>query len=87
MESTGTNLMDDEQRREWCIVILDLKSRGFAMEFLEATYIIIVDEYKLLNLLLVNTRLEAKRNQTHIRKEANKESVFLERDRMVETES
>ena len=68
------------------MVILDVKSHSFAMEFLKVTNIIIVDEYKLLNLFLVNTQLKAKRNQTHIRKEANKEKIILERARMGATQ-
>ena len=56
------------------------------MEFLEATFIVVVDEYKLLSLFLVNTQLIAKRNQTHIRKEADKEIVVLKLNRMVDTQ-
>jgi hypothetical protein len=55
------------------------------MEFLSVGVIIVIDEYKLPNLFLVNTRLKSKDKSTHIRKEADKEIVSLERDRMVAT--
>lgn len=58
VESTGTNLTNDEEGREWCVVIFHVKSHGFATELLIVTSIIIVDEYKLLNLFLVNTQLK-----------------------------
>ena len=57
------------------------------MESLILGLIKMVDEHKLLDLFLVSTRLKVKMNQTHIRKEANKEIIVFEPNRVSGTQN
>ena len=69
----------------WRIAILYVKGDSFAVEFPKSGYIGIVDENKLLDLFVVNTRFKGKANLTHIGKEANEESLCIEKAVMHDT--
>ena len=46
--------MDEEDRREWCMAILDVNGDGLAVEQPKTGFIREVDKYEFLNLFLVN---------------------------------
>jgi hypothetical protein len=52
--SPDAYLMDDEEGREWGMVILDVNGDGLAVEIPKPRFIRVVDEYEFLHLFLVN---------------------------------
>jgi hypothetical protein len=52
--SPDAHLVDDEEGREWRMVILDVNGNGLAVEIPKARFISVVDEYEFLHLFLVN---------------------------------
>ena len=69
--------MEDEYRREGCIAIGIVKGDGFTMELPKLGMLGVVDEHKLANLVLMNTRLQAKTNQTHVGNETYEEQILI----------
>jgi len=52
--STDTHLVDDEDGREWRMVILDVNGDGLAVERPKSAFIRVVNKYEFPNLFLVN---------------------------------